>query len=81
MSYSNWYKRLSPKKQLLVHFALQWIYWFLTWALFKKLLPDEKPASILYLAIFATVQATVATLIYKWKLIRSIFKSKTDAKQ
>ena len=81
MSYSNWYKGLSEKKQLLVHFAIQWFYWFLAWALFKKLIPDEEPASVIYLAIFATVQALAATIIYKWKLIKKILKKKPDGKQ
>ncbi|MDB5191200.1 MAG: hypothetical protein JWQ96_763 [Segetibacter sp.] len=77
MGYSNWYKSLPGKKKVLVHFALQWMYWFIAWGAFKLLIPDETPITFLKLAFFATWMAVCFTLIFQWKIIRAIFKRKS----
>jgi predicted permease len=77
--YDHWYKSLSPFKQIMVSFIINWLYWFIIWLLGEMLFFDEK-RSWLYHIFHATWMATFMTNLFKWKQTKSLFKRKDEQK-
>ena len=68
------YKNLNEKERLLLFFLIQWLYWAFAWWLYQKVWPDEKPWTFLYFLFNSLWMASCMTFIFKWRIIKNIFR-------
>jgi hypothetical protein len=72
--YNNWYRSLTPLKQLIVSFTLNWFLWLIVFLIGEMILFDEQ-RSWGYRLFYATWMSFFMTIPSNWKKLKSIFKA------
>lgn len=75
--FKNWYYHLSVKKQLLFTFSILFIYWFLGWLFFDRVIwKDYRP--IWYGLLTAGCTSLGISILFEWRKIKSLFRKEED---
>ena len=74
MRLNIWYRSLTPIKQLTISFLTNWIIWFMASLIGDRVFLNEKH-SLTYHIFHAAWFASLMTIAFNWKKIKSLFKS------
>lgn len=69
----SWYLQLSVKKQLAFTFSVLFVYWFLSWLFFEKVIWQGN-RSWLFGVFSAVCTSAGITMLFEWTKVKSLFK-------
>lgn len=76
--FKRWYYNLPVKKQLLFTFSMLFVYWFLAWLFFDRVIWKDFH-SLWRGVLYASSMSLGLTILFEWRKVKSLFKKEEDS--